>query len=104
MKSTVTDINEYCFFCGGYAHGEHHLVFGTNGRKFAEKYGLKVPICARCHTSSEYLCDRIHDNPMAESLSKMLGQAIWERDRALEGIKKDEIRQRFIKEKGESFL
>ena len=104
MKSTVTNLEGYCFFCGNYTSGEHHLIFGTSGRNFAEKYGLKVPICARCHTRSENLCDRIHDNSMAERLSKMLGQAIWERNRALEGMKQEEIRDRFIIERGESYL
>lgn len=103
MKSTLTDINEYCYFCYGHASQEHHLIFGK-GRQFAEKYGLKVPICDACHTRSERLCDRIHDNTMAEKLSKMLGQAIFERDRALEGMSQNDIRERFIKENGGSYL
>ena len=41
MKSTVTNLEGYCFFCGNYTSGEHHLIFGTSGRNFAEKYGLK---------------------------------------------------------------
>lgn len=103
MKSTVTDIDEYCFFCYGRASQEHHLIFGK-GHRFAEDYGLKVPICDSCHTRSDRLCDRIHDNSMAEKLSKMLGQAIWERNRALEGMSQDDIRERFIKENGGSYL
>ena len=104
MKSTLTDNTDYCFFCGRTAICDHHLIFGTSGRDFAERYGLKVPICARCHTASEFVTDRIHDNTMAERLSKMLGQAIWERDRALEGMSKEDIRDRFIKERGVSYL
>lgn len=103
MESTLTDNNEYCFFCYDHATEVHHLIFGK-GRQFADNYGLKVPICAKCHTRSEYLCDRIHDNTMAERLSKMLGQAVYERDRALEGMSKDDIRDKFIKENGGSFL
>ena len=79
------------------------MIFGK-GRQFAESWGLKVPICASCHTRSERLCDRIHDNTMAEKLSKMLGQAIYERDRALEGMSQNDIRERFIKENGGSYL
>lgn len=103
MKSTLTNINEYCYFCYGYATQEHHLIFGK-GRQFAEKYGLKVPICDACHTKAERLWDRIHDNTMAEKLSKMLGQAIFERDRALEGMSQEDIRAKFIKENGGSYL
>ena len=104
MKSTVTNLMDYCFFCGGYSSGEHHLIFGTSGRDFAEKYGLKVPICARCHTASEYLCDRIHDNTMAERLSKMLGQAIFERNMMSQGMSQKEARDKIIQEHGRSYL
>lgn len=104
MKSTLTDNASYCFFCGCPSECDHHLIFGTSGREFAEKYGLKVPICAKCHTISVHKSDRIHDNPMAEKLSKMLGQMTWERDRALEGMDKEQIRDRFIKERGVSYL
>lgn len=104
MKSTITDLEGYCFFCGGYSSGEHHLIFGTSGRAFAEKYGLKVPICARCHTQSEYVTDRIHDNPMAEKLSKMLGQAIFERNMMSHNMSQNDARVLFIKEHGRSYL
>lgn len=104
MQSTLTSETKYCFFCGRPAICDHHLIFGTSGRDFAEKYGLKAPICATCHTSSEFVIDRIHDNTMAERLSKMLGQAVWERDRALEGMSKEDIRDRFIKERGVNYL
>ncbi|MBQ6091390.1 MAG: hypothetical protein IJL07_09020 [Lachnospiraceae bacterium] len=77
MKSIVTEYTEICIFCGRKAEGEHHLIFGTAGRELAEKDGLKVPICNDCHNIGEVKC-RIHDNPMAEKLSKMLGQAIYE--------------------------
>ena len=104
MKSILTDIEDYCFFCGRRASQEHHLIFGTSGRQFAEKYGLKVPICAACHTQSEYLCERIHDNTMAEKLSKMLGQAVWECDIVSKGMSQNDARMQFIKECGRSYL
>lgn len=77
MKSIVTEYKEICFFCGRTAESEHHLIFGTAGRELSEKDGLKVPICNNCHNMGE-VKRRIHDNPMAEKLSKMLGQAIYE--------------------------
>ena len=100
MKSVISNQTEYCVLCGGYASGEHHLIFGTSGRAFAEKYGLKMAICDRCHTASEYLCDRIHDNTMAERLSKMLGQAIFEREMIQRGMTLKEARDKMIFENG----
>lgn len=76
-KSIVTDNNKVCFFCGRPAESEHHLLFGRGIRQLAEKDGLKVPACNDCHNMGKTI-NRIHDNTMAEKLSKMLGQAIYE--------------------------
>lgn len=38
-----------------------------------------MPICNNCHNMGEVL-KRVHENPMAEKLSKMLGQAVWEKE------------------------
>lgn len=78
MKSIVTEYTDVCFFCGRPAEGEHHLIFGSAGRELSEKDGLKVPVCNNCHNMGQ-ISMRIHDNPMAEKLSKMLGQAFWEK-------------------------
>lgn len=77
MKSIVTEHDMICCICGREAEAEHHLIFGTAGRELSEKDGLKVPICNNCHNMGE-VTKRIHGNPMAERLSKMLGQAIFE--------------------------
>ena len=79
MKSVVTEEGSICFICGRPAEGEHHLIFGSSGRELADKDGIKAPICNKCHNMGS-VTSRIHDNPMAEKLSKMLGQAIWERN------------------------
>ncbi len=76
-KSIVTDYGSICFFCGKQAEGEHHLLFGNGTRKLSEEDGLKVPVCNQCHTLGT-VTGRIHDNPIAEKLSKMLGQAMFE--------------------------
>ncbi len=94
-KSIVTDYPEICFFCGRQAEGEHHLIFGTAGRELSEKDGLKVPTCNNCHNMGEPL-NRVHDNPMAEKLSKMLGQAIYEA--------KIGTREQFRKRYGKSYM
>lgn len=78
-KGIVTEYSEICIFCGRQAEAEHHLIFGTAGRELSEKDGLKIPVCNNCHNMGQKLC-RIHENPMAERLSKMLGQAVWEKE------------------------
>lgn len=94
-KSIVTEYKDICFFCGRKAEGEHHLIFGTADRELCEKDGLKVPICNNCHNMGNKL-GRVHDNPMAEKLSKMLGQAIFEANIG--------TREQFRKRYGKSYL
>ena len=94
-KSIVTDYDEICFFCGRKAEGEHHLVFGMGNRELCDKDGLTVPTCNNCHNMGD-ISSRVHDNPMAEKLSKMLGQAIYEGQIGT----REEFRQRY----GKSYL
>lgn len=61
----------------------------------AEEDGIKVPSCNRCHNIG-MVKERIHDNPMAEKLSKMLGQAIYEKEIG--------TREDFRKRYGKSYL
>ena len=79
----MTDYPEICFICGRPSEAEHHLVFGTAGRELSEKDGLKVPVCNNCHNMGEILM-RIHGNPMAERMSKIIGQLAWEKEYALQ--------------------
>lgn len=109
MKSKVTNTTEYCIFCGREASQEHHLIFGTYGRAFSDKYGLIIPVCPSCHVAAEFIPDRIHDNTKAEALSKMLGQAIWEKNYYKDlwyqlNRGHDEARERFIELNGMSYL
>lgn len=78
MDSIVTEYKEICAICGRESEAEHHLIFGTAGRELSEKDGLKIPICNNCHNMG-CTSKRIHGNPMAERLSKMLGQMAWEK-------------------------
>lgn len=116
MKSIVTKYEGVCFFCGRQAEGEHHLIFGTAGRELCDKDGLKVPTCNNCHNMGATL-NRIHDNPMAEKLSKMLGQAVWERNWILKDAVHDKAedeevqelesriaRKEFLRRYGKSYL
>lgn len=94
-KGIVTDYEGICFFCGKPAECEHHLLFGKGIRPLAEEDGLKVPSCHRCHNLGMTI-EKVHDNPMAEKLSKMLGQAIYEKELG--------TREDFRKRYGKSYL
>ena len=96
MEGIVTQYKNICFFCGKPSECEHHLLFGNGIRKLAEVDGIKVPSCNRCHNLARKPEDRIHENPMAEKLSKMLGQAVWE---SRYGARED-----FCKRYGKSYL
>ena len=99
-KSTIQDekYSGYCFFCGKPLDrkNEHHCVFGNGLRKLADEDGLKVTTCDYCHTLGNVL-NRVHDNPMAEKLSKMFGQAIFERNECAKGATLEDARTKFIK-------
>ena len=103
-ESKVTEYKDYCVFCGKIVFGQqHHLLFGQGIRPLAEADGIKVPICNDCHTSGR-VAERIHDNPMAEKLSKMFGQSIWERNYIAEnGGSIENARAKFIRRYGKSY-
>ena len=103
MDSILTNSKDCCFFSARPADCEHHLIFGTSNRKLSEEDGLKVPISNYCHNMGD-IKDKIHGNPMAEKLSKMLGQAIWERQKVSEGYSLEDARNAFRKRYGKSFL
>lgn len=94
-KSIVTEYETICFFCGEPAECEHHLLFGNGVRPLAEEDGLKVPSCNRCHNLGK-MGERVHENPIAEKLSKKLGQAIYE--------SKIGTREEFRRRYGKSYL
>lgn len=68
-------VNKYCEICGKRQATEcHHLIGGTSERKLSDDYGLTLDVCRDCHKD-------IHTNNTANKLSKMLGQAMYERTR-----------------------
>ena len=112
MEGIVTQSKSICFICGREAEAEHHLIFGTAGRELSEKDGLKCPVCNNCHNMGDKL-RRIHDNPMAEKLSKMVGQLAWEKEWILNDtihdsdgyeLEKQIARNEFRKRYGMSYL
>ena len=104
-KSTIQDekLSGYCFFCNKPALHVHHLIFGYSMRKLSDEDGLKVTTCEYCHTLGKVL-ERIHDNSMAEKLSKMFGQAIFERNECAKGSSIEDARKLFRKRYGRSYL
>ena len=80
-KSKVTDYEQYSAFSGAPAECIHHCIFGRGLRELADEDGLTIGLLNREHNASPNgTIHQIHDNPAAEKLSKMLGQAIWERN------------------------
>ena len=105
MKSIVTKYIKYCAFCGKPTEAEHHLIFGRGMRELAEEDGLKLPACNSCHNMGTKL-ERIHENSMAEKLSKMLGQLAWEKEyyKSLTDEEDDIAREAFQKRYKRSYL
>lgn len=101
-KSIVTEYPEYCLFCGRPVEAGHHLIGGPNRAK-ADKDGLYIPCCNNCHNLGEPL-NRIHGNPMAEVMSKMMGQLAWEKHAVAEGKTEEQAREAFRLRYGVSYL
>ncbi len=80
-KNIVTEYTELSAFSASGKECDHHLIFGSGLRKLAEEDGLILPLTNREHNTGP-IPERIHDNPAAEKLSKMLGQVTWELDYA----------------------
>ena len=94
-----------CFFCGGKAEAKHHLLFGRGIRPLAEEDGQVIEVCNACHNMAVKPMDRIHENPIAEKLSKALGQALWEKDHIERyGVCAEVARDNFIDRYGRSYL
>ena len=100
----ITKYNGYCLFCGKPTNTQHHFLFGRGIRSLAEEDGIKGPVCDECHNMASRVSDRIHDNPMAEKLSKMMGQLAWEKRKVAEGMTEDEAREAFRERYKRSWL
>ena len=66
-------ITKYCDICGKrQATDTHHLILGVSERKICDQYEcMKIKVCRQCHSA-------IHQSAVSETLSKMLGQALFE--------------------------
>lgn len=104
MDGIITKYNGYCMFCGRPTTTQHHFLFGQGIRPLAEEDGIKGPACDNCHNMARKISERIHDNSMAEKLSKMVGQLAWEKRKVAEGMTEDEAREAFRKRYKRSWL
>lgn len=69
MKSIIPgDDPDHCYLCGKWnPEHVHHCLHGSR-RKMADKYGLTVHLCTRCHMD---LHDKgIHDRDLEEVAQK----------------------------------
>ncbi len=103
MKSILTKYQNNCAFCGRPTEADHHLVFGIGLRKLSEEDGLKLPSCNNCHNMAGGK-NQLHGNPVAEALSKMLGQMAWEKQKIIEGHEPTLVRDEFRRRYGQSYL
>lgn len=105
MKSVLTKYNGFCIFCGKPTQTEHHLLFGIGIRELAEEDGIKIPVCDAEHNMAGGT-RQIHDNSVAEKLSKIAGQLAWEKEyyRSLYGNEDDPAREVFRERYGRSYL
>ena len=106
----ITEYEKLCALCGAPAECRHHLIYGSR-RALADKDGLLLPLCNDCHNLAISPQERIHGNPVAEKLSKIIGQLQWESEHVdHEKARKDpgkaagEVRERFRKRYGRSYL
>lgn len=105
----VTEYTEICVFCGRPKECTHHLIFGNGLHKLADQDGLTIPMCNRCHNMG-LIIDRIHENPAAETLSKIAGQLAWEKEYIADRLElpfgdiRQEARDAFMERYGRSYL
>lgn len=98
MKSILTDYTEVCAVCGSKEVEEHHLVFGSYGRKLSTEHQLVLPLCRYCHSA-------LHTTQyVAAEFSKMLGQLAFEKKEVANGLTEQEARDKFIKTFGRAYL
>ena len=76
-KSIIVEDDSFSVISGDKTECRHHLIFGNGRREPCEEDGIWIPLTHDEHNMGELL-ERIHDNSMAEALSKIAGQLAWE--------------------------
>lgn len=84
----------YCAICGKPNAEIHHLVFGNANRKLSDEDQLLLPCCREHH-------EFFHKNA---TVSRIIGQLIYERNKCAEGYGVEAARQSFRLRYGKSYL
>lgn len=85
---------KYCEMCGKHGAEQHHLVFGVANRKLSDEDQLVMDVC---HEHHEFF----HKNA---TVSRIIGQLMYERNKCAEGYSVDAARQSFRMRYGKSYL
>lgn len=106
-KSIVTRYEGISVISGYPRECRHHLIFGSGKRELAEADGIWIPLQNCEHNMARQRIDQIHENPMAEHLSKLVGQLAFEKEfyrKKLFSSDQDPARDAFRTRYGESYL
>lgn len=97
---------EMCAICfKRKAEHKHHLINGRGMRPLADADNIYLNICGECH-------EHIHHNGVAQDLSQMLGQMMWEEEWMLcirqrlctNGELRKDAREAFMERYGRNYL
>lgn len=84
----------YCEICGKQGTETHHLVFGNANRKLSDQDELCMVLCRDCH-------EFMHKH---STISRIIGQLMYERNKCAEGYSVEAARQSFRLRYGKSYL
>ena len=71
MTESIICNDRRCYICARQSDLEcHHIIHGNANRKIADKDGLWVYLCHRCHTL-------LHDKGMHDKRIQAIGQRRW---------------------------
>lgn len=102
-KSIVTEYMEVCAICGKPTQCVHHLIFGISNRALSDDDALILPMCNNCHNLAGGT-KALHNNIVAEKLSKIIGQLAYEKRQVAKGFTEAEARDLFMTRYGRSYL
>ena len=64
-----------CIICGSPAVEQHHVIYGTGGRKVSDQEGLIIPLCHYHHSVFAHNTDGKHE--MESKCIQMMGEWCW---------------------------
>lgn len=87
-----------CYKCGAWTYTEEHHVFhGTANRKIADREGLTVYVCRKCH-------ELIHRNVEEDLKLEREAQGVWEEHYMEQGHTAEEARAEFMRLFGKNYI